>query len=156
MDCNLTEKVSLLIDRALAAEEEERMRIHLAACAECQQVEQDFIRLRQQIKSYVPHTDPFAERQALWRILTSRKASLWRRKVALPAPVFAVMLVILLAFAAWSMFIRAPRNSPADQQARNDPSRSGLGQPDSGKTDFSRFDHGGRTVIYKVRYSREQ
>jgi predicted anti-sigma-YlaC factor YlaD len=151
MSCDFTDKVSLLIDGELAPAEAERMRRHLTGCRVCRQVEQDFLRLRHQIGSYEFETDPIAQRQTLWKVLASQSVPLWRRKIALPAPVFALVVVAWMALGMWFVLARTTsstpvgggRVGPVPASANNDP----------GEMDLSRFDRGERAMIYKERRS---
>jgi hypothetical protein len=150
MNCDFSEKVSLLIDRELSPSEVEQMRKHLTVCQVCQQVEQDFLGLGHQIKSYEFDADPTAQRQTLWKVLASQSVPLWRKKIAVPAPVFALALVALLAFGAWSMFVRTTYQSPVqlDRRIGSVPAE-GTANTEPGTLDLSRFDRGERAILYK-------
>ena len=151
MNCNLSEKVSLFVDHALTTEEADEMKKHLEVCLECRQAEQDFLRFRRQIKLYAAEADPFAERQALWRILTSQKTPLWRRRVALPVPVVAIAFAIVLVLSAWSILFRGARIPVPVDRVRSTTVDSEAGKSNEAGIDLSRFDHGQRAMIYKVR-----
>ena len=152
MNCEFSEKVSLLIDRELSPSEAEQMIRHLTGCRVCQQLEQDFLGVRNQIKSYEFETDSIAQKQTLWKVLASQSVPLWRRKIALPAPVFALVVVALLAFGAWSVFVRniLQQTREPDQRVSKVPVEA-TSNTESGAMDLSRFDHGDRAIIYKER-----
>lgn len=154
MNCDFSERVSLLIDRELSPLEAEQIREHLTGCRICQQVEQDFLGLRHQIKSYEPDTDPIAQRQTLWRVLASQNVPLWRRKIALPAPVFALVVVALVAFGAWSVFVRTnyQQTRQLDKRVSKAPVEA-TANAEAGAMDLSRFDRGERAILYKERRS---
>jgi len=155
MNCEFSEKVSLLIDRELSPSDAEQMRKHLTGCRVCQQLEQDFLGLRHQIKSHEFDTNPIAQKQTLWKVLASQSVPLWRRKIALPAPVFALVVVALLAFAAWSVFVRTAlqQTGEPDRRASNVKPVEETSNTESGAMDLSRFDHGGRAILYTERRS---
>jgi anti-sigma factor RsiW len=69
MNCDWTEKISLLIDGELGPDETRAAEGHLADCASCRQAREDFLLLRRQINSYTAATDRAAQRQALRKIL---------------------------------------------------------------------------------------
>lgn len=157
MSCNLTEKVSLLIDGELAQDEAEQIKQHMAGCSICSRANEDFLSLRQQIKSYEFAPDSLARRQALARILAGEPVSLWKKKLALPVPLFALAMLLMMVLAGWAIFLRAaPQPTPAgirpvDQV--DDASRA----PTSPKSfDLSRFDHGQRAEIYTARRTPQQ
>ena len=150
MNCDFTDRVSLLIDGQLAPAEVKQMRQHLTECLVCHQMEHDFLVLRDQIRSYEFETEPLAQKRTLLHVLASQKVPLWQRRIALPAPVFALVVVVLLVL-TWSLLIRGER-SPAPVRVGNAPGQTG--QAEQGGVDFSQYDHGERAVIYKVRSSQ--
>lgn len=74
MNCEWTEKISLLIDGELADAEARPLQRHLIDCKECQQTRADFLNLRSQISNYVPSLNPAAQDDALNRILGRQQA----------------------------------------------------------------------------------
>lgn len=152
MSCDFTERVSLLIDGELASSEAEQMKRHLTECLVCHQMEQDFLGLRDQIQSCELETEPLVQRQTLRNVLASQKVPLWQRRIALPAPVFALVVVTVLALGTWSLFIRGLRSPAPDVRVRNGPAQTS--QPEQGGVDLSHYDRGERAVIYKVRRSQ--
>jgi hypothetical protein len=111
MNCDWTEKISLLIDGELDGREARAVEGHLADCHACQQAREDFLLMRQQIISYHVEPDVIAQREALRNILgvDARVASSsrgWRERIggifALPrlspalATAFALLLVAVL------------------------------------------------------------
>jgi hypothetical protein len=111
MDCNFTEKISLLIDGELDAEDTRAVEGHLADCGTCQLAREDFLLMRQRIISYHVEPDVIAQRNALKKILgvDARGAPSsrgWRERIggvfALPrlnpalAAAFALLLVAVL------------------------------------------------------------
>lgn len=153
MGCDFSDRVSLLIDGVLSSSDAEQMRKHMTACRVCRQVEQDFLSLRRQIKSYEFNDDPIAQRQTLWKVLASQSVPIWRRKIALPAPVFALLVVALMALGVLSVFMRAA--SPTSESARRlrgVPAETGANN-EAAMMDLSRFDRGERAMVYKERRS---
>jgi anti-sigma factor RsiW len=118
MNCDFTEKISLLIDGELAHEETKGVETHLKTCAACRQAREDFLLVRREINSYESALDPFAQQRTLRNILASKseseagatKAALssgilarLRERFAIPAPAFArlrpaVVAVLALLF----------------------------------------------------------
>ena len=81
---------------------------------------------------------------------------LWKRRVALPAPVFALLIFSICALALWSIVLRpaeAPRPS-VTTKGRATQTDAAPPQPARAAFDISRYDRGQRASIYKVR--REQ
>src|SRR4029079_2810361 len=95
MRCDFTDKLSAWLDRELTPSENEQVREHLAGCKICRQVEQDFLRLRDQINTARFDVDPVVQRQALWKVLASKRVPLWRRSVAVPIPGVALAAALL-------------------------------------------------------------
>ena len=149
MDCEFLERVSLLIDGEIGGEESELVREHITGCAVCRQAEQEFLHVRQQIRSYKSKADSYSASRAL-REITGRKAiRWWEKKIALPAPAFVLMVLVMLALLSWPLFVRPVATGPGTlDRARR---LSVSDQPDAGQQDFSRYDHGERAVIYKAR-----
>jgi len=147
MSCNFTEKVSLLIDAELGPEEAERTRQHIAACYICRQAQEDFLRLRQEIRAYSVAPATLTQKAAPGNIIALRNPPLWKRRVSLPAPVFALLLIALVTLGVFSIAMR--RNEvPAARQVRK-----GMVLPPASPSppvglDLARFDHGERAVIY--------
>lgn len=142
MSCNFTEKLSPMMDGELEREEAEQVKLHLSSCLICQQAQLDFLNLREQIKSHPYEPDASAQRQAIKRILRSEQTPFWQRKITLPVPVFSLMMLALFAFVAWSVYSRVTRPG-ATVPVGNYAYQDGL--------DLSRFDKGGRAVIYTTK-----
>ena len=153
MECEFTEKVSMLFDGELPQEEMRQVSTHINTCSICRQARQDFLEVRQQIRSYESKRDPAAEERALRRIIGAEQLPFWKRRVPVPAPAFALLVMALIALAAWTVVAGL---GGAGQPF--DPTGAGRGQPSiasyPGAIDFSRYDHGERAVIYKTRRSR--
>lgn len=142
MSCNFTEKVSLLVDGELEREEAKLVKLHLSSCLICQQAQADFLSLREQIKSHPYESNASAERRAIKRILNSERVPFWRRRIALPVPVFSLIMLALFVLAAWSVYVRATRTAQIET-VDSRPSQDGL--------DLSHFDRGERAVIYTTK-----
>ena len=65
MECDFTEKVSMLMDGELPQEEIEQVSMHIDTCSICRQARQDFLDMRQQIRSYESRREQAAEARAL-------------------------------------------------------------------------------------------
>lgn len=155
MDCERTEKVSALVDGELDEERARSLREHLAACSVCRRAEAEFLVLRREIKSYTVEDKRAAGALALHKILNSENVSFWKRRVALPAPALAALLLTVVALGVWIIFTRRePETERLAARAREEKREiAGPGAPSSGagEIDLARFDHGGRAVIYKTR-----
>lgn len=81
---------------------------------------------------------------------TQRNVPFWRRRIALPLPAFALLLITVVALGIWITSLR--RNSPA--QAEIQPTKVPAvpaPSPESvGGMDLTRFDRGERAAVYKV------
>ena len=152
MDCEFTEKVSLLLDAELTREESLRVTDHIRACPACRQAEEDFLRLRREIKAYDFQPQPSAQAGVLARILHAEKPSLWRRGVNVPLPLMASLLAIIIALGVWSAALRRAVEQPAAPSnptpVQTHPQQAVVG--DGGDLEFSHYDHGERAAIYKV------
>jgi hypothetical protein len=152
MSCDFTDRVSLLLDGELSPADAQNTRTHMTGCRPCQQVEQDFLRLRQHIRSFELETDPIVQRQILWKVLASRSVPLWRRRIALPAPIIAIVVVSWMVLGI--LFILTRATSPTPDGIRHiGPVPGGALKTEAGETDLSRFDRGERAMVYKERRS---
>jgi anti-sigma factor RsiW len=154
MDCRFTENISLLMDGELSGREAIELRSHLAGCSLCQQAEKDFHLLRQEIQAYQPEADPIAQRRALSNLLdrpaplSNKPLPFWRRKIALPVPALALVALLVLALSLWAIYPRLAK-SP-QQNFAAPPARMERGR-EANPFDLSRFDKGGRAMIYTAR-----
>ena len=73
MNCDHTARVSLLIDGELSQPEADRIREHVRTCHACWQTLEDFLLLRQEIKTHKFTSDPTTQQQALRKILASNQ-----------------------------------------------------------------------------------
>jgi anti-sigma factor RsiW len=152
MSCEFTEKVSALVDEELEEREAENLRRHIAACETCGQAEKEFLLLKREIKSY-PVTEWHGARgqRTLRHVLGSGNVPLWKKRIALPVPALAGLLLALMVPGIWMASSRWQKASMPVETAREEkrpvppPARS------ESEIDLARFDHGGRAIIYKVR-----
>ncbi|HEX5732490.1 MAG TPA: zf-HC2 domain-containing protein [Blastocatellia bacterium] len=150
MDCEFLERVSLLIDGEMSREESERVRAHITSCAVCSRAEQEFLIVREQIRSYKPAAGGYNRDRAL-REITERW---WEKKIALPVPAFAFAVLLMLALVTWLLLARPSATAPgAGQEVTGTPQIKSPAKemPVDSQPSFSRFDHGARAVIYKAR-----
>jgi hypothetical protein len=86
MNCEWTEKISLLIDGELPRDEAGAAELHLSGCVVCRQAHEDFLHLRAQISAYRTDLDPRVQRAALAEILATAASEKTgsRRSVAAP------------------------------------------------------------------------
>jgi hypothetical protein len=154
MDCRFTENISLLMDGELSEREALELRSHLADCCLCQQAEKDFHLLRQEIQAYQPEVDRIAQRRVLSNMLDqaaklkNKPLPFWRRKIALPVPALALMTLLFAALSLWAIYPRLAK-SP-EQNFFLPPAKMERGR-EANPFDLSRFDKGGRAMIYTAR-----
>lgn len=158
MDCKFAEKVSLLIDGELPPAETQRVKKHIAGCADCGQLEKDFLYLRQQIKESVAERPALAAETPRSNQPAVKKAPFWKKQVFLPAPAFLLLLLVLALFGIWAITANlnqlkertvvedSAKKTPVEKQPLQNPP-----QPPPAEISLSRFDKGGRTEIYTVR-----
>ncbi len=104
MSCDLTEKISQLIDGELSEVEAREVQRHLTQCVPCQEARADFLSFRSEISNYNPSLHPVAQADALKRILgrpveqpriTPARPKLgWRGSFAPRAVAFASLILI--------------------------------------------------------------
>ncbi|MEW6729920.1 MAG: zf-HC2 domain-containing protein [Acidobacteriota bacterium] len=152
MNCEWMTKVSLLVDGELSTSESDQIRNHIALCQTCRETYDEFLKLREEIQDYPYQRDPLAQKRALNNILRIGNETVWRNRLALPTPVFA--LLILAAFLMGILTVSLLPGWFNDKEGTisisptpNDKSITPL--PIT--TDFSRFDRGERTLIYVVK-----
>lgn len=154
MDCKeFRELLDLYLDGELAPQSMTAAQAHLAECASCERASKELLRLRRALKLSVSQYQPPEElltkvrqlSQPFWLRLLPQGSS-WRRGVTLPAPVFALLIVALVALGFWSIRLREGRMARPQANAHLPSTPAG-----EGWADLSRFDGGGRAVIYKVR-----
>jgi anti-sigma factor RsiW len=154
MKCEFTEQVSALLDGELEVQEAQSLREHLLACEACHQAERDFLLLRRELQSYrsrAPQGEP--ERHALARLPGAEHVPFWKRRIALPAPALASLILAVLALGVWMIAARRPKESmpaPVAREEKRTVTTRAPATPAEGEVDLARFDSGGRAVIYKV------
>jgi anti-sigma factor RsiW len=152
MDCKeFRESLDLYADGELAPAAEATARVHLQECAACRRAEAELLRLRRALKLTVAQHQPPPELVRRVAALTRPRPSLWRRRISLPAPVFALLLVAALLVGTVGATLR--RKSESRQSATSTPAEKQLAPINTlpGGLDLARFDHGARATIYKVR-----
>jgi hypothetical protein len=167
VDCKeFREVLDLYVDEELSPDAMTAARLHLAECASCRAAERELLRLKRALKIVVSKHQPPPELlgavrdiyQPWWRkLLRGAGASgeatsarpFWRRKVVLPAPVFASLLLAFVAFGLWLARLQTSR--PPQPAARSAPTKPPAPQQTDAAFDFGRFDQGGRASLYKER-----
>ena len=152
MSCELTEKVSLLIDGELSPTEARSVEHHLLTCVACQQARADFLNLRQQISAYTPALNAHAQQRALASVLAKQGRAATRaarptatpdaerrptRIFGVPAMPFVVGMLITAAVAlivtSFVFYIVFQQAEHDRQQAANTPINKSREQTASGK-----------------------
>lgn len=173
MDCKeFRELLDLYVDGELSTEATISARAHLRECVACSRVELQMSRLRAGIKRVVSehHLPPelaknitsvarpgWGKGMGLKRhgVMYSDQTVLpfWQGNVALPVPVFALILVVASVVGG---LIASPRTAPPSPSnapgVRKLASDSPMTQ-EATTFDLTQFDKGGRAAIYKVRSS---
>ena len=149
MDCHLAEKVSALVDGELEPEAIAFMKQHMETCNACKEAEKVFLEMRRDIKADHLNSWPLAGEIALRKILNPRRAPLWKRRIPVPLPAMAALLVLLFALSVWLISVRS--KYPAAEIARIKPAAVEARRPEEASLDLSRFDHGERSTIFKIK-----
>ena len=147
MGCHLIEKVSQLIDGELGPAEAASTSAHINSCEACQRAQADFLRLQREIKACDVQLDTFTTTHAMRNVLNALDAPFWRKRITIPIPVMAMLLISIVAMGLWGGFLRS--QTPATQTAKVRPAPAEAKPQHT--LDLSRFDHGERAVVIKVR-----
>ena len=170
MDCKeFREALDLYVDEELSPDALAAAHLHLSECAACRDAERNVLSLRRALKVVVSKHQPPAElvravsevSQPWWRKLLRLRNSpretravrpLWRKQIALPAPIFMLLIMSLVGFGLWSTYLRTRQKPlPAGvRRATTAPERETSPAPEA-MLDFARFDQGGRASLYKER-----
>lgn len=171
VDCKeFRERLDLYVDDELSAADAEEARAHVRVCAPCAKAEAGLRHLRSSLKRVVNRHQPppELEREVL-RSLRSRargnvtrggtaddesrrdKTPVWRAKVVVPLPFFALLVLSLVTLVGWLLFARGPAREEVSA-GRPAPAASPAPKGDgSGGFDFSRYYRGERASIQVVR-----
>ena len=149
MECEQMEKVSQLMDGELSDEEVAAVSTHVANCRVCERAAADFMSLRREIAAFDIELKPFVKQRVLRSLVASQNPPLWRRRISIPVPVMATLLLALLAIALW-WTARSARLPPSQEVDVRRVTTEGQSQA---AADLSRFDHGGRAAIEKIKQS---
>jgi anti-sigma factor RsiW len=141
------EKVSLLLDGELTEADAAAMNAHVAACQVCGQAYADFMLLRKETKAHEVQLRPFASERALRDIIATRNPPLWKKRIAIPVPVMLVFLIALAVVGLWS-WMRVSRMTAVQE---GDTKRIATESRSPDVFDLSRFDHGDRATIQKIK-----
>jgi len=142
MDCEWTERVSLMLDGELEPDESVMVEKHLNDCLICQAAQGEFLALRKQIKGYESRLDPFATSRALTSVLRRKQSSFWRYRIAVPVPALALIFVAVFILGALAL-----RSRPTTVGTPITPSII------TSDTDLAAYDRGGRATIQVIKRS---
>ena len=144
MNCSFAEKVSMLIDGELSESESNQLRKHLVECAECQDLEKDFLFFRERIKETANFT---AERMTTPIFPSEKRLPFWKRGISIPVPILSLLILAAVGLSIWLISSEANRigEIATEKSAKNSPVK-----PEDTLSEFSiaRFDKGGRAEIY--------
>ncbi len=137
MNCEQTERVSLLIDGELPEAETRQVELHLLECRECQEARASFLQMRSQITAYSPQLEPAAPRASLAKILARPTAKPVRidtrnafpgfvsifnaRGFNAPLAAFAALLVVAFTIGIFAVL----RSRPAPEIANDQTAQTG-------------------------------
>lgn len=150
MDCQFTEKISLLLDDELSPEETKQTRAHIEVCQNCRDLHTDFLFFRQQIKGLVTQQPTTIKNDAPQ--IVRQKIPLWQKEISFPIPVFALILIAFVGLAAWFLTSHFNQTTKLPTAENSDARTMTEALPDK-QNEFSlaRFDKGGRAEIYTTR-----
>jgi len=122
MNCDFSEKVSLLIDGELSSNEARVVERHLLECVDCRQLHADFLSLSSQLDAYIPARVAAPTRSELARLLSPRHAKNAGRKPwwevlggrLSPAAVTIVAVLLVAGVVAAVLQFRSRRATPSD------------------------------------------
>lgn len=176
MDCKeFRESLDLYVDGELTAQASLSARAHLDVCTACRRVERQLAALRRAVKRVVNQHEPPSElthdvfaiikpgqRQPIPRLPgrptmiagAGTKIPFRQKKIAVPAPAFALVLIAVAVLSGWVISMRSGSPSltmpTGVKQAAPGPSAS----PGLKGFDLTRFDRGEPAAIYKVRLTQ--
>lgn len=146
MNCDFAEKVSTLIDGELPAAEIEAVRAHVTACADCRELEKDFLFFRRQIKSPAPDSAEIAPGN-ISAFPAERRTTIWKRRILLPVPALVLFVFGVVGLGAWLISSRLGESSvETTQTAVKNAAPKIEKQPN--EDSLARYDAGGRAEIY--------
>jgi anti-sigma factor RsiW len=171
MDCEeFREGLDRYVDGELTAAAADEAREHLRVCPSCAKAAAGLRHLKSSLKRVVNrHKPPRELEREVLRSLRSRTRGevtrggrshnesprdttpVWRAKVNLPLPFFALMVLSLVALAGWLLFARGPAREPVSTKQPSPYASPAPPQEASGGFDFSRYYHGERASIQVVR-----
>ena len=117
MKCECTEKISLLVDGELSANDAKEVEHHLLNCVECQQARTDFLRVRSELFAFRSDRPQVALRNELAKILAAGSSQVpvapRRRSFAWSfGPVAAFATLIIASAIIALIFVRSSNKQP--------------------------------------------
>lgn len=173
MDCKeFRELLDLYFDGELSPEATLAARAHLEECVPCSRAERQLVLLQSRLKRVVSESEPppvlvhnvrrLAQPVWAWlvpvlfkRPLTRREgevteSSFWHRKITVPAPAFALLLIAIAALGGWVIARRSTAPAASLDAIKQPAPRLSTSLAPKG-FDLTQFDRGERPAIYKVR-----
>jgi anti-sigma factor RsiW len=171
MDCKeFRERLGLYVSGELSAESANEAREHSKGCASCAKAEAGLRHLRSSLRRVVNRHQPPPElERGVLRTLRSRRRGaldraararvesrgagthVWRSKVSVPLPFFALLVSSLVALAGWSFFARGPAREEVSTKRPAPVVAPAPPEGGPGGFDFSRYYRGERASIRVVR-----
>lgn len=141
MKCEFSEKVSMLIDGELSEADSKEVKTHINECEDCRNLEKDFLFFRQQIKGSL--NDEIENEQFVYK----EKKSFFDMKISIPAPVFSLLILLLVGGIVWFFLLSANQdvNAEKNQDKITFPIISSKDE-----TSLARYDKGGKAEIYVI------
>jgi anti-sigma factor RsiW len=84
---------------------------------------------------------------------TQTETPIWRRQIPVPVPVFILLLMAIL-FSGVRLAVVRKGDRPSGEALNKTSSNVTRSNASQDETDIARFDHGGRTAIYKVQLAK--
>lgn len=151
--CELTEKISQLIDGELTPEESSPVRAHLLVCPICRAAHTQFLELRARLQTTETPIDINRQVQVLNTLLATEKKPAWQSPFFVPWP--AVVGLVLVSFLG-GVIVQAIIN-PSDTQPRVPEKQiQPVAKTPSSRAEnrrFARFDHGERAELLVIKQS---
>jgi len=149
MKCEFANQVSMLIDGELDETQAAATQAHLKECSACQRLHEEFLFLRGEIKQLKTARSHSAYEHNS-RNRRSREVAWWRKPIAIPSPVFALLLIGIGLLVGWAVHLRSVvlRLSPARADIRVMPAPAA---PVQAGLNLASFDRGARAEVLKVK-----
>lgn len=157
MDCQWLTKISQLIDNELSVNELDAVRAHLLICQQCSHAYDDFLALRGELNHYQNSIDIGAKNAALNKILRAEHNSPLQKRLLIPAPAFALIVLTVFFVGLFTMRLLATKstnlNTPQNSEQNINANQSTNQNNNNVEANFAQFDQGKRAAIKVIKRS---